>query len=732
MSDNKFGWVDFYSEFADKLLGYRSDRKALIDKIIGMYVSLTIPLPTLEKKGYDVIDIDPFTVFGLFNKGISDDNRRAICKEIFGAFTIDAALPNNFAGIPVLNNNNATFYRFVGERSSDDIENLWRLFAAALTFSDSPNDGSRAEFISAYNAALRQKGIKWNITIGLYWCRPNAYLSLDGRNRWYLRQGEDVSKDFADKVKHINLSDAAPTAVSGEEYVMLMDAVRGECCTQDSFFHSFPELSLKAWLDSEQENLRMKKSAEPRNTHESEGGQGGVGDSDVRETRYWLYAPGHNAAKWDEYYDKGIMSIGWGESGDIRQFTDKEEIKKRLKECYGEENSYRNTALALWQFANEMREGDVVFAKKGINVIVGRGVVSSDYRYDAEADGHNHIRGVKWTHKGEWTHPGQTAVKTLTDITPYADYIANLNAVFQVDDIAAGDAVGEPEAPRYPSYGETDFLLDVFMDEDQYRRIVGILRCKKNIILQGPPGTGKTFAAKRLAYSMMGVKDASRVSLIQFHQSYSYEDFIMGYRPSADGFELHTGAFYDFCQKARDDDERDYFFIIDEINRGNLSKIFGELFMLIEKDKRNTPLRLLYKDELFSVPKNLYIIGLMNTADRSLAMMDYALRRRFAFITFAPAFGTESFNGYLASKGSEKLKRLASSVARLNEAIAEDAALGGGFRIGHSYLCTSGEVTGEWLRDVVELELIPLLEEYWYDEPSKAEEWAAVLKEALK
>ena len=732
MSDNKFGWTAFYSEFADKLLAYRNDRKALIDKIIGMYNALAMTLPTLEQKGHDVTDIDPFTTFGLFNKGISDDNRRAICKEISETFEISAALPTDFAGIPVLNNKNSTFYRFAGERAVGDIENLWRLFADAIAFADSPNDVSKTEFISAYNAALSQKGIKWNITIGLYWCRPNSYLSLDGRNRWYLLQNGNMSNGFSDKIKHINLNDTAAAAVSGEEYVRLMDAARGEFYTQNSPFHSFPELSLKAWLDSEQENLRRKQLVELNNADGNDSGQSGVGDPGVRETRYWLYAPGHNAAKWDEYYDNGIMGIGWGESGDIRQFLDKEEIKKRLKECYGEESSYRNAALALWQFANEMREGDVVFAKNGMNVIVGRGIVSSDYRYDADADGYNHIRGVKWTHKGEWAHPGQAAMKTLTDITPYADYVANLNAVFQTEDIVCADAVGEQEEPRYPSYGESDFLLEVFMDEAQYRRIVSILGRKKNIILHGPPGTGKTFAAKRLAYSMMGVKDTSRVSLIQLHQSYSYEDFIMGYRPSADGFELRTGAFYDFCMKARDDDERDYFFIIDEINRGNLSKIFGELFMLIEKDKRNTPLRLLYRDELFSVPKNLYIIGLMNTADRSLAMMDYALRRRFAFINFAPAFGRESFKAYLAYKGSQKIEKLAATVARLNEAIADDAALGDGFRIGHSYLCTSDEVTDEWLRDVMEFELVPLLEEYWYDEPSKAEEWASALKEALK
>ena len=149
--------------------------------------------------------------------------------------------------------------------------------------------------------------------------------------------------------------------------------------------------------------------------------------------------------------------------------------------------------------------------------------------------------------------------------------------------------------------------------------------------------------AKRLAYSIMGVKDVDRVMMVQFHQSYSYEDFIMGFRPSADGFDIKTGAFYNFCKKAERDGDNRYFFTIDEINRGNLSKIFGELFMLIENDKRGSKnkLQLLYRDEMFYVPENVYIIGMMNTADLSLAMMDYALRRRFAFFDLKPGFTTE-------------------------------------------------------------------------------------------
>jgi 5-methylcytosine-specific restriction protein B len=214
-------------------------------------------------------------------------------------------------------------------------------------------------------------------------------------------------------------------------------------------------------------------------------------------------------------------------------------------------------------------------------------------------------------------------------------------------------------------------------------------------------------------------------------QNHSYEDFIMGFRPVKDGFELSQGPFYQFCKEAQDDQERDYFFIIDEINRGNLSKIFGELLMLIEKDKRGEKLRLLYSNEQFSVPKNVHIIGLMNTADRSLAMIDYALRRRFAFYEMEPAFDSDGFQAIIEEANNEKFEKLIGLVNELNLVISKDESLGNGFRIGHSYFCTNGNVTNEWLSSVIKFELLPLLNEYWFDEKLKIEEWTRKLNGIL-
>ena len=378
-----------------------------------------------------------------------------------------------------------------------------------------------------------------------------------------------------------------------------------------------------------------------------------------------------------------------------------------------------------------MNIGDIVFVKQGMHRLIGRGVVMSDYEYDdARSDEFKHIRQVNWTHRGEWPQPKQAAMKTLTDITPYTDYVESLKAIFEDE---SEEDVEEVEK-TYPIYTKADFLSEVYLSEEAYEKLAGILQVKKNIVLQGAPGVGKTFAAKRLAFSMMGVKDVERVMMIQFHQSYSYEDFIMGFRPSSDGFELRRGAFYNFCKKAEIDGDNDYFFIIDEINRGNLSKIFGELFMLIENDKRGVSLQLLYSDEKFAVPKNVYIIGMMNTADRSLAMLDYALRRRFAFFEIKPGFETDGFQEYKQSLENEKFDRLIACVENLNKDISADDTLGEGFCIGHSYFCNLSQETidDQVLSGIVEYELIPLLKEYWFDEPAKVENWIDRLRSAIQ
>ena len=278
-------------------------------------------------------------------------------------------------------------------------------------------------------------------------------------------------------------------------------------------------------------------------------------------------------------------------------------------------------------------------------------------------------------------------------------------------------------------YMKEDFLSEVYMSEEKYDRLVGILLNKMNIILQGAPGVGKTFAAKRLAYSVMGEKDDNRIEFVQFHQNYSYEDFMMGYKPSGNGFELKYGVFYRFCKKAENCPGKKFFFIIDEINRGNLSKIFGELLMLIEKDYRGTKATLAYNGMSFTVPENLYIIGMMNTADRSLAMIDYALRRRFSFFDMDPCFESKGFIAYQLSLENETFDELIMKVIALNEDIRQDKSLGKSFCIGHSYFCgrKKENCTDECLQSIVDYDILPMLQEYWFDDDSKVQRWNNIL-----
>ena len=289
-----------------------------------------------------------------------------------------------------------------------------------------------------------------------------------------------------------------------------------------------------------------------------------------------------------------------------------------------------------------------------------------------------------------------------------------------------------PVANRPDPYDDEAFLEDVFMDAGGLAELKELLRRKKNVILQGAPGTGKTFAAKRLAWAIMGCKDSSRIQQVQFHQSTTYDDFVYGYRPNAEGgFESVPGTFVEFCKKASARPGEHFFFIIDEINRANISKVFGELLMLIEADHRGESVILPVSGDRFSVPANVYLIGMMNTADRGLALIDYALRRRFAFFEMEPALANERFEKQAAISG-EKMTSLVYAVVKLNDAIEAEASLGRGFRIGHSYFCPDAEGKPVDPASVVKYELAPLIEEYWFDDERRAREEISKLKAAVE
>ena len=707
--DKRFQWTSFYMELASALLKYKNNRSELIGILKTIFSDAEMNFPFKEKGKEVYEDICPFTVFGSFNKGITNANRIALLEQFAKQFSIKAAVPTEFDGIPVVMNLSAWFFAYKENRGEHDIDNLWELLEKAIAYSDEASADNKNAFITAYDTVSKQKMIKWNITMGLYWVRPYTFINLDSTNRAFITDVDNMPHYFTTIFSDINKG-----IPDGTSYLFMCEQAKNALKQKEYEYHSFPELSHCAWKNNQE------TPDEPATNRV---------DSNVKEIDYWIYSPGDNACMWDEFYNLGIMGIGWDDVTDLKEFTSKEEIKDYMKKVYDPSYSYKNNAHCLWQFANEIKIGDVIFVKKGMHKIIGKGVVTSEYIYDSARETYKHIRKVEWTNKGEWEHPGQAVMKTLTCISPYPDYVQRLLSLFAEDIL---EETSEQIEIKYPPYTKDDFLNKVYMDEDTYNTLTELLEAKYNVILQGAPGVGKTFAAKRLAYSIMGQKDTSRVAMVQFHQSYSYEDFIQGYRPSKDGFELVNGAFYKFCKEAEEDNERPYFFIIDEINRGNLSKILGELMMLIEKDKRGEKIKLLYSNEWFTVPQNVRIIGMMNTADRSLALMDYALRRRFAFFDFAPAFSSEGFKNYLSEKDSPKLEKLIAAVESLNSTISTDESLGDGFRIGHSYFCTDDEITDEWLKSVVEYEVIPLIKEYWFDEPTKVRDWSATLRSAIK
>lgn len=710
----KFDWVDFYKELAGKLLQYKDNHQGLVDIVKKVYATTGINMPTLERDG-NLIDIDPFTFFGLFNKKITDSNRKSFLTEVASLMGVNTPVPTAFEGIPVLNNQNATFYYFIDERGEEDIDDLWNLFESALTYSNNPTPENRDRISHYFDLTINRKGNgNSKITMGLYWIAPDSFLNLDSRNEWYIYKSGKVPEEI------VNTLPVIESKIAASKYFVVLEKLRAYLQSDKTDLKDFKELSSAAWQYSEEVNEQNKKIEK-----ESEGAA--IADENVETVHYWIYSPGDAASCWDEFYNAGIMALGWDSIGNLKSYSSKEDMRIAMKDSIEGDTSFKNAAHATWQFANEMKPGDIVFAKKGMHLVIGRGVVESDYYYDESRGHYKNVRKVKWTHKGEWPHPGQAVMKTLTDITQYTEYAEKLNSLFESE--VANDV--EEQEVTYPAYDEDQFLEEVYMDAESYATLVSLVRNKKNVILQGAPGVGKTFAAQRLAYSMMGEKNKDRVMMVQFHQSYSYEDFIMGYRPTENGFERKAGAFYNFCKKAQDDGENDYFFIIDEINRGNLSKIFGELFMLIENDKRGIGLQLLYSNEKFSVPKNLYIIGMMNTADRSLAMLDYALRRRFAFYKMKPGFETKGFRDYQESLGSLKFDRLIATIQTLNEAIAADESLGEGFCIGHSYFCNLKEATDQALSEIIDFEIIPLLEEYWFDEPTKVKNWVNHLRSAI-
>ncbi len=444
----------------------------------------------------------------------------------------------------------------------------------------------------------------------------------------------------------------------------------------------------------------------------------------------WLIAAGPGSIYWDAWQKDGIAAVGMASIGDLGEYKDRDAAFSALQSVQGPGSNPFQDALCAHEFVNVMQPNDVIFVRRGRSRIIGFGVVTSGFRHEPGRGEYNNVRSVKWLSAGNWKVRDKPMVtKTLLEISKTPEFLAEIRVGIGIDEGATGldDVV-----PGGSEFTMEHAARDLFVGEDQLAEWLELLAERKNLVIHGPPGIGKTFVARRLAWMLLGARDDSRVRIVQFHPSLGYEDFVQGYRASGTGFVRTNGIFLRFCEEAIKRPEDQFVLIIDEINRGNLARIFGELLMLLEADKRSPDwaAELAYSEAgepPFYVPENVYIIGTMNTADRSLAMLDRALRRRFLFVRLEPAFGTPAFDDYLNTTVGLPAgwrKELNDRMLALNEQIAGDRGLGPDLVVGHSPFCRpvqGGDVLA-WYERIVRYEIGPLLHEYWYDQPKKAVE----------
>jgi 5-methylcytosine-specific restriction enzyme B len=692
-----FSWKPIYREIADKLPEFElknSELVLLMTKLHqrGLKVSsVADENPKGTKVPLD--EIDPFSFLAIFNRGVTDENRIAILDALKVEWNLQSELPKDFNGIPLVNSQNSWFMPYKYKRTVEHVGTLWKFYKHVLSISNST--GLDASLFDECRALNRVGSA--SLTMGMFWCRPDLWIAVDKKNRAIA-----ATKGIDFKIK------------TGADYLRWLGLVK------EKFPIATVDFSYQAHLEY--------IATDPG---EDEDGDD-VGE-EIEERNYWLLAPGQGAILWDAWYDQGAGGIGWNDMGDLNDYDSKEAVVDYVPQFYPDSGPAM-VASMLWEFAHVMKAGDIVFAKLGLHKVCGWGVVSGEYEFNEEAEPFHHCRKIDWKDASEVSMLTgvQLPLKTLTKMTAkrqFLDYLARkYNDVpgLEVSNGTEPDNSGEGRIAGEP-YDLACALKDLFMPESQVLACVELLKRKKNMILQGAPGTGKTFVAKRLAYLLMERKDNSRVQMVQFHQSLTYEDFVQGYKPSTDGgFRLENGTFHKFVSAALLKPKIPFVFIIDEINRGNLSKVFGELMMLMEHDKRRSEfaLPLSYCSDLeatFYVPENVYLIGTMNTADRSLSMVDYALRRRFSFVELSPGFESQSFADCLVSAGASNtlIANIRHRMKLLNEMISsDDTNLGRGYQIGHSYFVPSErqQANQEWLDHILVYEIKPLVEEYYCDD----------------
>ena len=824
---NGFAWTEFYSEFASLVLDFENDREKLIEKIKQIYTNTKIKLPTLEK-GNNIVDIDPFTIFGLFNKGITNENRIAILTQIKELFDVPAEVPSDFDGIPVLNNMSATFYHFIGDRGTNDIDNLWKLFRCALIYAD--KQGTQDDFVNAFNLVVEQKGVSWNITMGLYWIRPFTFINLDARNRKLLENNQSRFKPDLDVVKLLK------HMLTAQDYLLLMDKVK-DIMTE---YETFPDLSFDAWKTS---------------TEDSDAFYGENND-------YWPslaeYDPRLSKEDWKKYLLeveiphhpspikmlKGIMELG-GEAS-CKQLSQKygghptvyvgctTSLGRRIKKYFnlppcmdGEQERFfpipfygkavddedghsyiykirpklleALKELDLSMFTPYYEEGDEAMEIATTNVAKntilygppGTGKTYNTVVYAVAIIENKTVESIKgepystvFERYNKYKAEGLIEFTTFHQSYGYEEFIEGIKPIMDNTDDEQSDI----------QYQVASGLFKSFCDKagspilKQAKTDIG-LNASPTIWKVSLEGTGENPTRTecmvnghiRVGYDSYGKDITSETNFVEggknvvnaFISKMKIGDIVLSCYSSTtiDAIGVITGDYewhdeYEHYKRLRkvnwvvkgikhditainggstltlasvyklnialadimeiiakeasttkvEDKKKNYVFVIDEINRGNISKIFGELITLIESSKRigqpeGMKAKLPYSQQLFGVPDNVYIIGTMNTADRSIATIDTALRRRFRFKEMLP--DAEVLNDIIVEDIS-----IAELLVRMNKRIS--VLYDREHTIGHAYFIPLKEnSTVEQLAEIFENAIVPLLQEYFYEDYEK-------------
>ena len=690
MNEATFIWSEIYEEFATKLLEYKNDRKNLISKLQNVYEEIDMKLSKMESNG-EILDIDPFTIFGLFNKGITDDNRKRILGEIAKQFNLKNKVPFSFEGIPLVNNLRSTFFNFAEERGENDINNLWGVFESAIRYADNPTQGNKLKIESTYNNVIKQKGIQWNITMGLYWIRPNTYINLDSKNREFIIKQKILPEQF---IKEVNQFKNIP---NGEQYIQLCDLLLEKIKDGRYGYRNFKELSFIAY--------ERNMSVDTVTQHNTQ-------NTDIAKNTILYGPPGTGKT-----YNTVMYAVAIIENKKL------EEIKKEnYTEVIDRYNKYKEDGLIEFTTFHqsygyeEFIEGikPVIHSDEEDETDIQYEVVPGLFKKFCDIAGKPILRKEKcdiginesptiWKISLEGSGENSTRTECMKNEhirIGYDEYGREITNLFKgaagrhilnyfINDMSIGDIVMSCyDCNTVDAIGVVTGEYEWHDEYPEYKRLR-----KVNWIVKG------------IKENIIKINNGSRLS-----------------NPTVYKLRMDLSDVMEIIEKYSkntievEEKKKNHVFIIDEINRGNISKIFGELITLIEPTKRigqteGQKVRLPYSQKLFGVPNNVYLIGTMNTADRSIATIDTALRRRFNFKEMLP--DEEVLDGIYVEDVSIK-----DIFIKINKRIT--VLFDREHTLGHAYFLPLKDApTIETLANIFENSIIPLLQEYFYEDYEK-------------